>query len=188
MKPAGGVRAQERLAVERWTNEGGRIAGPAAGEGSSTAHSTVTRPPSSRKVERPRVLIAGGGVAGLETLLALRSLAADRVEITILAPELKFVNLSMSVEQPFQVQRGRGLRLEDTAAELGAAWHRGALDRVEHDQHRVVTKNGDALPYDRLVAPTSGCCSTSSATGGWTRWRSSNRLGQAGRCRFMTWR
>jgi sulfide:quinone oxidoreductase len=97
------------------------------------------------------VLIAGGGVAGLETLLALRALAGDRVDITILAPELKFVNRSMAAEQPFKTQRVRGLRLEDTAAELGARWHRGALDRVEHGQHRVVTKDGDELPYDRLV-------------------------------------
>jgi sulfide:quinone oxidoreductase len=97
------------------------------------------------------VLIVGGGVAGLETLLALRSLAGDRVDITIVAPELKFINRSMSVEQPFKVQRGRGLRLEDTAAELGARWHRGALDRVEHDRRRVVTREGDQLTYDRLV-------------------------------------
>jgi sulfide:quinone oxidoreductase len=97
------------------------------------------------------VLIAGGGVAGLETLLALHALAADRVDITILAPELKFINRSMAVEQPFKVQRVRGLRLEATAAELGARWHRGALDRVEHDRHRVVTRDGDELPYDRLV-------------------------------------
>ena len=97
------------------------------------------------------MLIAGGGVAGLETLLALRSLAGDRVDITILAPELKFVNLSMSVEQPFKVQRGRGLRLEKTAAELGARWHHGALDRVEHHKQRTVSKDGDELPYDMLV-------------------------------------
>jgi sulfide:quinone oxidoreductase len=97
------------------------------------------------------VLIAGGGVAGLETLLALRALAGDRVDITLLAPELKFVNRSMAVDQPFRVQRGRGLRLEDTAAELGARWHRGAVDRVEHDRHRVVTRDGHELPYDRLV-------------------------------------
>jgi len=37
-------------------------------------------------MKRPCVLIAGGGVAGLETLLALRALAGDRVDITILAP------------------------------------------------------------------------------------------------------
>jgi sulfide:quinone oxidoreductase len=100
---------------------------------------------------RRRVLIAGGGVAGLETLLALRALAPDHLDITILAPELKFVNRSMSAQQPFKVQRVRGLRLEDTAAELGAHWHRGALDRVVHTQHRVVTRDGESLGYDTLV-------------------------------------
>jgi sulfide:quinone oxidoreductase len=102
-------------------------------------------------MRRPRVLIAGGGVAGLETLLALRALAADRVDITIVAPDLKFVNRSMAVAQPFKRQRARGIRLQDTAAELDARWHRGALDRVEHEQRRVVTKDGDELRYDMLV-------------------------------------
>ena len=100
---------------------------------------------------RRHVLIAGGGVAGLETLLALRALAADRLDISILAPELKFVNRSMSAQQPFEVQRGRGFRLEEAAAELGAHWHRGALDRVVHSQHRVVTRERESLSYDMLV-------------------------------------
>jgi sulfide:quinone oxidoreductase len=100
---------------------------------------------------RRQVLIAGGGVAGLETLLALRALAGDRLDITILAPDLKFVNRSMSAQQPFRVQRGRGLRLEDTAAELGAHWHRGALDHVVHAQDRVVTRDRESLRYDMLV-------------------------------------
>ena len=34
-----------------------------------------------------RVLIAGGGIAALETALALRDLAGDRVRIDLLAPE-----------------------------------------------------------------------------------------------------
>jgi hypothetical protein len=100
---------------------------------------------------RPRVLIAGGGVAGLETVLALRALAEDRVDVTIVAPELRFVNRSMAVDQPFKRQRVRGIRLEVAAAELGARWHRGTLDRVEHAQRRVVTRDGDELPYDALV-------------------------------------
>ena len=100
---------------------------------------------------RQHVLIAGGGVAGLETLLALRALAADRLDVTILAPGLKFVNRSMSAQQPFKVQRRRGLRLEDTAAELGAHWHRGTLDQVVHAQHRVVTRDRESLSYDMLV-------------------------------------
>jgi sulfide:quinone oxidoreductase len=100
---------------------------------------------------RRHVLIAGGGVAGLETLLALRALAGDRLDITILAPELKFVNRSMSAQQPFKVQRRRGLRLENTAAELGAHWHRGTLDQVVHAKHRVVTRDRESLSYDMLV-------------------------------------
>lgn len=167
------VPSQDRLAIERWINEGGGIAteavaildadrvtaaasqrsetpGSAVDERSEALRATSTAA-SSQRSARPRVVIAGGGVAGLETLLALRALAADRVEITIVAPGLKFVNLSMSVEQPFKARRVRGLRLEDTAAELGADWHRGALDRVEHSLHRVVTKDGDELLYDWLV-------------------------------------
>jgi sulfide:quinone oxidoreductase len=104
-----------------------------------------------REATRQRVLIAGGGVAGLETLLALHALAGDRVDITIVAPELRFINRSMAVDQPFKPQRVRGVRLMDTAAEFGARWHRGALDRVEHEHRRCVTKNGDELPYDMLV-------------------------------------
>ena len=107
--------------------------------------------PTIHRPTHARVLIAGGGVAALETLLALRALAPDRTDVTLLAPELKFVNRSMSVDGPFKPQRVRGLRLQDTAAELGAQWHRGALDRVEHGENRVVTKDGARLSYDMLV-------------------------------------
>jgi sulfide:quinone oxidoreductase len=101
--------------------------------------------------ERPRVLIAGGGVAGLETLLALRALAGDRVDIMLVAPDMRFVNRSMAVDQPFRTQRVRGVRLEDVTAEHGARWHRGALDRVERERRIVVTKAGHELAYDMLV-------------------------------------
>jgi sulfide:quinone oxidoreductase len=98
-----------------------------------------------------RVLIAGAGVAGLEALLALRALAGSRVDVTILSPELRFTNRSMAVDQPFKPPRVRGLRLEDVASQLDARWHRGALDRVQHGQRRVVTKDGEDLAYDFLV-------------------------------------
>lgn len=38
----------------------------------------------------PSVLILGGGVAALETLIALRDLAADRMTITLVAPGTNF--------------------------------------------------------------------------------------------------
>jgi sulfide:quinone oxidoreductase len=100
---------------------------------------------------RPRVLIAGAGVAGLETLLALRASAGARVEVTLVAPEPKFINRSMSVDQPFKPQRVRGISLQDIADALDAQWHRGTLDRVEHARRRAVTKEGRELGYDLLV-------------------------------------
>jgi sulfide:quinone oxidoreductase len=111
----------------------------------------ISSPHSSSRAGRPRVLIAGAGVAGLETLLALRALASDRVEITIVAPEPKFLNPSMSVAQPFKPKRARGIRLERLSAEFDARWVRADLDRVEHDHHRAITSDGRRLTYDRLV-------------------------------------
>ena len=107
------------------------------------------------------MLIAGGGVAGLETLLALRALAGDRVDITVVAPGLKFLNRSMSVNAPFEATRERGIRLENMFEEFDARWIRAALDRVEHQQRVAVTRDGERLSYDRLVLalgahPSSG--------------------------------
>ncbi|MDQ1375540.1 MAG: sulfide:quinone oxidoreductase [Actinomycetota bacterium] len=99
----------------------------------------------------PQVLIAGAGVAGLETLLALDALAGDRVGVTILAPEAKFVNRPMSVDEPFKPKRVRGLKLAEVAAEFGARWHRGTLDRVDNERRVAVTAAGDHLSYDMLV-------------------------------------
>jgi sulfide:quinone oxidoreductase len=100
---------------------------------------------------RPRVLIAGGGVAGLETLLALRALAGDRLDISVVAPRLKFLNESMSVREPFTPQRVRGVRIEDMLAELDAHWIRTDLDCVRPEEHMVLTRRSERLPYDRLV-------------------------------------
>jgi sulfide:quinone oxidoreductase len=55
----------------------------------------------SRDPAPPRVLIAGGGVAGLQTLPALRALAGDRLEIAIPAADLKFSNRPTSAPTPF---------------------------------------------------------------------------------------
>jgi sulfide:quinone oxidoreductase len=48
-----------------------------------------------------QVLVAGGGVAGLEALLALRDLAGERVELTLLSPEAEFVYRPMAVAEPW---------------------------------------------------------------------------------------
>jgi sulfide:quinone oxidoreductase len=123
---------EDSIAMERWANEGGRVA-------------------SADDDGRPRVVIAGGGVAALEALLALRALLGDRVDVTMIAPEVKFVNRSMAIDDPAQPRRVRGLKLRDFADDLDARWYRGAIGRVEPERHRVVTEAGDEVAYDRLL-------------------------------------
>ena len=104
---------------------------------------------------RPRVLIAGGGVAGLETLLALRALAGDRVDITLVAPELQFVNRSMAVDQPFRTQRRRGIRLE---RRRGRARRRLASRRPRSRRART---GAWSSPRTATSCPTTCSCSPS---------------------------
>src|SRR4051794_1098386 len=96
------------------------------------------------------VLIAGGGVAGLEAALALRHFAGDRVAIELLAPGPDFVNRPMSVRNPFAELDTPRLPL-DRLADLGVTVHAAALARVDVARHEVRTNDGDILRYDRLV-------------------------------------
>jgi sulfide:quinone oxidoreductase len=138
------------LATERWINEGGQLAPESVIErelGTRDGRRVARR----RGRARPRVVIAGGGVAGLETLLALRALVGDRVDITLVTPELRFVNRSMTVTRPFGPPGAHGVRMQDVIAQYGARWHRGSVDRVEHERRVVVMHAGDELAYDVLV-------------------------------------
>jgi sulfide:quinone oxidoreductase len=63
---------------------------------------------------RPRVLIAGGGVAALETLLALRDRAAERLELCVLAPAKEFVYRPLGVLEPFETDPPAGVRWRST--------------------------------------------------------------------------
>ncbi len=98
-----------------------------------------------------RVLVAGGGVAGLEALLALRDLAGDRVRLTLLTPEAEFAYRPMAVAVPFargQVQRHR---LADIARSVGAEFVRGELAEVNDRSRSAVTVDGATLSFDALL-------------------------------------
>ena len=97
-----------------------------------------------------RVLVAGGGVAALETVLALDALAGDRVALELLAPAREFVERPSSVLSPFSGEPAPTVPL-DRLSELGVRWHRGALAAVDPEAHRIRTTDGGELSYDRLV-------------------------------------
>jgi sulfide:quinone oxidoreductase len=97
-----------------------------------------------------RVLVAGGGVAALETVLALHTLAGHRVKIELLAPAGEYVERPSSVLSPFSGAPAPRVPL-DALPTLGVVRHRGALAAVDPDRCEVRTTDGGWLSYDRLV-------------------------------------
>jgi sulfide:quinone oxidoreductase len=100
---------------------------------------------------RLRVLIVGGGVGGLEAMLALRDLAEERVEVTLLCPQSEFRYRPLSVAVPFGRGQVHRFALLDMAAAAGARLVKGSLERVEATDHLAVTDAGESLTYDVLV-------------------------------------
>ena len=98
-----------------------------------------------------KVLIAGGGVGGIETALALRALAQERVEITMLAPQRHFSYRPLAVNEPFDRGRSVQIELAAIAAEQGFEIVRDTLDSVDAEASEVVTQDGRRLGYDELV-------------------------------------
>jgi sulfide:quinone oxidoreductase len=101
-----------------------------------------------------RVVVAGGGVAGLETLIALRGLVGHRVALTLVAPEDDFTLRALEVFEPFGVGRPQRYPLAEVAADLDAVFHRDAVALVLADERRVHLASGTELPYDALVLAT----------------------------------
>jgi sulfide:quinone oxidoreductase len=97
-----------------------------------------------------RVLIAGGGVVGLETALALQAYA-DR------ATEREVVDVRFSFELPAHATpRAFGwarhtVPLSAVAARGGFHLRHGAVSSVAADDHLVITGADEAIGYDRLV-------------------------------------
>lgn len=98
-----------------------------------------------------RVVIAGGGVAGLEALLALHAQLAGAVELTLVAPQEDFVYRPLAVAVPFTDEPIPRLALADVAAEHGAAFVRASLTAVDAAARTAVLGDGTRLPYDALV-------------------------------------
>jgi sulfide:quinone oxidoreductase len=90
-------------------------------------------------------------VAGLEALMALRALAGERVELTLVAPQGEFVYRPLAVEPPFAVGRARRIALDQAARDAGARFVAEAVEAVDADQKRVSTSGGDPLEFDALV-------------------------------------
>lgn len=105
----------------------------------------------NRNNGKRRVLIAGGGVAALEAALALQDLAADRVSVELLAPELHFWYKPLSVVAPFELGEVTRLELDELARNMGASFTLGALTGIDAWRHITHTSTNKQMSYEMLL-------------------------------------
>ena len=101
--------------------------------------------------QRSHVLIAGGGVAALEAMIALHELAGERVRVTLLAPEADFVYRPMSVAEPFCLGHADRHPVAEIARDFGAEVVCDSLGSVDADAGTVSTGAGETIAYDSLL-------------------------------------
>lgn len=101
--------------------------------------------------ERPTLVVLGGGVAALETVLALHDLAPGLLDVTMLAPEQEFSLRALDVARPFTRGHADLVDLTDFMAEHGGRFRRTAVRGVDTDGRVVRCATGKDEPYDMLV-------------------------------------
>jgi sulfide:quinone oxidoreductase len=102
----------------------------------------------------PKVLVAGGGVAAVETLLALRARMDAQVELELVAPEAELTHRPSTVAEPFGLAGPAPVSLPQLARSIGATLHTAGLRSVHSTSRHIRTTDGRRLDYDALVVAT----------------------------------
>ncbi len=98
-----------------------------------------------------RVLIVGGGVAAIETALALHHLAGDRARVEICAGRGDFVYRPFAVGAPYGASRVLRYDLAGLAEACGAGFRQENVAAVDPALGRATSHDGTEIPYDHLV-------------------------------------
>jgi sulfide:quinone oxidoreductase len=98
-----------------------------------------------------RVVIAGGGIAALEAMMALRDLAEERVQITLVSPEREFELKPLRTAEPFARDHVRRYPLAAIAERFDAELRAGSVTRLDAPAYTVGLSDGAEMSYDALV-------------------------------------
>lgn len=107
--------------------------------------------PDGRKRSATDILIAGGGVAALETLLALHARLGTSRHVTLLAPHTDFHYRPLTAYGGLVPGPRAPVDLRDVAAEHGAEFVHDQLTTVRADVSEAATPNGLRIAYEALV-------------------------------------
>jgi sulfide:quinone oxidoreductase len=102
------------------------------------------------------IVIAGGGVAGLEALLALHAVAGDRVSVTLIAPDRDFSYRPMAVAEPFALGSAHRVPLREFTDETGAELVLGAVVGVDDAAGELRLDDGGTRAFDALLVAPGG--------------------------------
>jgi sulfide:quinone oxidoreductase len=98
-----------------------------------------------------KVLIAGGGVAGVEGMLALRHMLGARAQIELVSSSPEFIYSPLGVAEPFGLGRAHRLPLAEIARDRRANFRRASLAGVDPQAGVATTDGGEEIPYDALL-------------------------------------
>ena len=101
----------------------------------------------------PRVVIGGGGVAGIEAALALRDLAGEKLEIELHCPRREFLYRPYAVGGPFGSAEVRQYDLATIAGRAGFELRLSGLKSVDPGEKRITTFD-EEVGYDHLIVAT----------------------------------
>lgn len=124
-----------------------------------------------RRPSPHKVVIAGGGVAGLELVLGLRAMAEQRPRIELASPRRDFVYRPSAVLEPFGLGRAHRFDLASLIDDHGVRFVPDAIVAVDPARHLARTRGGTEIAYDSLVL-ACGAISKSALPGALTFWGS----------------
>ena len=97
------------------------------------------------------MVVVGGGIAALETVLALHALASDVVHVTVVAPDDAFSLPPLAVAGLFGLGGSGALRWTEVMDEHAGRFVRTAVTKVDTARCRCLCHDGTMVAYDALV-------------------------------------
>ena len=98
-----------------------------------------------------RVVVAGGGFAAAEAVIALHELAGDRVEVELVSSTPELLYRPHAVTAPFTAGDIRRVPLAPLCEQHGATLRLGALTAVDVPGHRIHTDATPPIGYEALL-------------------------------------